>query len=35
MMFTDGKAFTDLTAIRFYMLGVISPAIFSRPCFFN
>jgi hypothetical protein len=28
-MFTDGKAFTDPTAIRFYMLDVISSTIFS------
>ena len=28
-MFTDGKTFTDLTAIRFYMLDVSSPTIFS------
>lgn len=32
MMFTDGKIFTDLRAIRFYMLGVSSPTIFSQHC---
>jgi hypothetical protein len=29
MMFTDGKTFTALTAMRFYMRGVSSPTIFS------
>jgi hypothetical protein len=29
MMFTDGKIFTELTAIRFYTLDVCSPIIFD------
>jgi hypothetical protein len=35
MMFTDGKIFSDLTAMRFYTLDVSSPTIFSWPCFVN
>lgn len=35
MMFTDGKTITDLTPIRFYMIDVCSPTIFSWRCLVN